>query len=220
MTGLDKITERILADAKEKARGILEGAQEECRKMAEDYAARAEEIRESITERAMREGEDLVARARSASAMARRDILLSAKAQVLDEVFETAKTQICATDYGKYRELLVALLSCALLQQAESEKMSLEMGDEITEFDTFEVFMNENDRTRFGAYVLDNARKNTERRIGSERAAKLRLAPIPADIDGGLILRYGNTETNCSISALLEEMRRGLESRISAILFK
>ena len=94
------------------------------------------------------------------------------------------------------------------------------MGDEITEFETFEVFLNENDRAKFGNYVLENARRNTERRIGIERAAKLRLADLPADIDGGLILRYGNTETNCSISALLEEMRRGLESRISAILFE
>lgn len=220
MTGLDKITERILADARERARGILESAQEECRKMAEDYAARAEQIREEIADRAMREGEDLVARAKSASAMTRRNILLAAKAKLLDEVFETAKTQLCATDYGKYRELLVALLSCALLEQAENEKTSLEMGDEITEFETFEVFFNENDLAQFGSYVLEHARKNTERRIGSDRAAKLRLSQIPADIDGGLILRYGNTETNCSISALLEEMRRSLESRISAILFE
>lgn len=188
--------------------------------MAEDYAARADQIREEIADRAMREGEDLVARAKSASAMTRRNILLSAKAKLLDEVFEAAKTQLCATDYGKYRELLVALLSCALLEQAENEKTSLEMGDEITEFETFEVFFNENDLAQFGSYVLEHARKNTERRIGSDRAAKLRLSQIPADIDGGLILRYGNTETNCSISALLEEMRRSLESRISAILFE
>ena len=219
MTGLEKITERILADAKERARGILETAQEECRQMAQDYAERAEQIRDRIAERAEREGEELVSRARSAVAMTRRDILLSAKAQMLDETFEAAKAQICATDYGKYRELLVALLSCALLEQAQSEQSSIEMGDEVTDFDTFEVFFNENDRAQFGQYVIDHARKNTERRIGAARAAKLRLADAVADIDGGLILRYGNTETNCSISALLSEMRRDLEGKIAAILF-
>ncbi len=219
MTGLEKITERILTDAKERARGILETAQEECRRMAEEYAQRAEQIREDIAERAEREGEELVSRARSAVAITRRDILLSAKAQVLNEVFETAKAQLCSTDYGKYRELLVALLSCALLEQSENEKKSLEMGDEITEFEVFEVFFNEKDRSQFGAYVLEHARKSIERRIGSERASKLRLSDVPADIDGGLILRYGNTETNCSISALLCEMRRELEGKISAVLF-
>lgn len=219
MTGLEKITERILTDAKERARGILENAQEECRLMADDYAERAERIREEIAERTMREGEDMVARARSAAAMTRRDILLAAKSRMLDEAFEAAKAQICATDYGKYRELLVALLSCALIEQARNERESLEMGDEVAEFDTFEVLMNETDRARFGPYVLEGARRTTERRIGSERTAKLRLSDTAADIDGGLILRYGNTETNCSVSALLSEMRRDLESRISAILF-
>lgn len=219
MTGLEKITERILTDAKERARGILEDAQEECRKMADNYAERAERIREEIAERAIREGEDLVARARSAAAMTRRDILQAAKSRMLDEAFEAAKAQICATDYGKYRELLVALLSCALIEQAKNERESLEMGDEIAEFDTFEVLMNEDDRARFGSYVLDGARRTTERRIGSERTAKLRLSDTAVDIDGGLILRYGNTELNCSISALLSEMRRELESRIASVLF-
>lgn len=219
MTGLEKITERILTDAKERARDILENAQEECRRMADDYAERAERIREEIAERAMREGEDMVARARSAAAMTRRDILLAAKSRMMDEAFEAAKAQICATDYGKYRELLVALLSCALIEQAKNEQESLEMGDEVAEFDTFEVLMNENDRVRFGDYVLENARRTTERRIGSERTAKLRLSDTAAPIDGGLILRYGSTETNCSVSALLSEMRRDLEGRIAAVLF-
>lgn len=219
MTGLEKITERILTDAKERARDILENAQEECRRMADDYAERAERIREEIAERAMREGEDMVARARSAAAMTRRDILLAAKSRMMDEAFEAAKAQICATDYGKYRELLVALLSCALIEQAKNEQESLEMGDEVAEFDTFEVLMNENDRVRFGDYVLEGARRTTERRIGSERTAKLRLSDTAAPIDGGLILRYGSTETNCSVSALLSEMRRDLEGRIAAVLF-
>ena len=48
---------------------------------------------------------------------------------------------------------------------------------------------------------------------------KLRLSNEIANIDGGLILRYGSVETNCSISALLAGMRRELEPKISAILF-
>ena len=219
MTGLEKITERILADAKDKARAVLESAKEDCRKMAEDFVERAEQIREEAAERAMREGEELVTRARSAVAMTRRDILLAAKGRILDETFEAAKKQICSTDYGKYRELLVALLSCALIEQAKNERDSLEMGDELSEFDTLEVRFNENDRARFGQYVVDNAKRTVERKIGAERAAKLCLSPETADIDGGLILRYGNTEANCSISALLAQMRRELESKILAVLF-
>ena len=219
MTGLEKITERILTDARERARGILEDAQEDCRRMAAEYAERADKIREKITDRAMQEGEDLIARARSSAAMTRRNILLAAKGRILDETFEAAKSEICATDYGKYRELLVALLSCALMEQAKNEQQSMEMGDEVAAFDTFEVFMNEKDRERFGSYVIEGARKVTERRIGSERVAKLRLSETPADIEGGLIVRYGDVETNCSIAALLAQMRRDLEGKIAAVLF-
>lgn len=219
MTGLEKITERILAEAKEEARVILEEAQNDCRRAAEEYAARVEAIRERIDARAMREGEEMVARARSAAAMARRDILIAAKAKVLDETFAAAKAQICDTDYGKYRELLIALLSCALIDQAKSEQESLELGDEVAEFDTFEVLMNETDRERFGTTILEGARKVCERRIGTERVEKLRLSDEAADIEGGLILRYGSVETNCSISVLLSEMRRDLEPKIAALLF-
>jgi V/A-type H+-transporting ATPase subunit E len=219
MKGLDKITDRILADAKDRARAVLESAQSDCRLAAAEYAARADAIAEEISERAMREGEQMIARSRSAAAMARRNILLAAKAEMLDEAFEAAKKQICDTDYGKYRELLVALLSCALMEQASDERKTLAFGDEVTEFDTFEVLFNENDRARFGESVIEGARRVTERRIGAERAAKLRLSAECADIDGGLILRYGDVETNCSLAVLLREMRRELEGKISAILF-
>ncbi|MBQ8357822.1 MAG: V-type ATP synthase subunit E [Clostridia bacterium] len=219
MTGLDRITERILADAKEKARVILEEAQNDCRKAANDYAERAESIRDEIAERAMREGEDMIARARSSAAMTRRNILHAAKADILDETFAAAKAEICDTDYGKYRELLVALLSCALLEQAKNEQESIRFGDEVAAFDTFEVLLNETDRARFGQSIIEGARRVTERRIGTERVEKLRLSDTCADIEGGLILRYGDVETNCSITVLLNEMRRELEGRISAILF-
>lgn len=219
MTGLEKITERILADAKEKARLILEEAQTDCRRAAEEYAARAEDIRERIAARAMREGEEMIARARSSAAMTRRDILIATRARLLDETFEAAKAQICDTDYGKYRELLIALLSCALLEQARSEQQSRELGDEVAEFDAFEVLLNETDRERFGTAILEGARRITERRIGADRAEKLRLSAETANIEGGLILRYGDVEINCSISVLLSEMRRDLEPRIAALLF-
>ena len=219
MTGLDKITERILEDAKEKARAILETAQNDCRQSALEYADRANAIRDDIAERAEAEGEAIIARSRSNAATARRDILLAAKAELLDETFAAAKAHICETDYGKYRELLVALLSCALLEQAKSEQAGIEMGDEVASFDTYEVFLNRHDLDRYGSRIIEDARRVTERRIGSHRTAKLRLSETPVDIDGGLILRYGDVETNCSLTVLLREMRRELEGKISDILF-
>lgn len=220
MTGLDKITGQILADAREKARGILEEADLDCRRMAEEYATRAAEIRETLTAEGQREGEDLVARARAASQMAERSILLAARQEMVDEAFERAKAQLSSTDYGKYKELLVALLASALLTQHRTEERSLLLGDEVAEFDSFEVLLCARDKERFGTAVVESARKITERHIGAENAAKLRLSAECADIEGGLVLRFGNVELNCSLPIIMAEIRRDLEAKVSAILFE
>ena len=220
MTGLERITEKILADAKERARVILEAAQEDCRAAAQKYAADAAEKRDEIAERTMREGEAITARARAATAMERRDILLAARAAALDEVFLKAKKEITDTDYGKYRELLVALLSCALLDLAATERASRELGDEVADLARLEVLMNEKDSARFGAAVLSGARRLTERKVGSELLSLLTLSDETVDIEGGLILRAGDTEINCSLTVLLAKVRRDIESKVAAILFE
>lgn len=219
MTGLEKIIHRIREDAKERATAILEAAGRDCEAIAAEYAAQAERIREESAQRTLREGEELVSRARSAAAMARRNILLEARAQVLDEAFEAARAEICDTDYGKYRELLVALLSCALLEQVKNERESAALGDEIAPVDHYEIALNAADLPRFGKSVLEGAKRVTERRVGADRIAKLRLCETPVPIDGGLILRFGSVEVNCSLTALLAGMRQELEERVLAVLF-
>ena len=220
MTGLERITEKILSDAKERARVILESAQEDCRAAAQSYAADAAEKREEIAARTKAEGEAIAARARAAAAMERRDILLAAKSAALDEVFLKAKKEITDTDFGKYRELLVALLSCALLDLASTERASRELGDEVADLTRLEVLMNEKDRERFGAAVLSGARRVTERKVGSELISLLTLSDETADIEGGLILRAGDVEINCSLAVLLAEVRRDIEAKVAAILFE
>ena len=219
MTGLDKIIDRILSDAKEKARGILETAQADCRKIAEDYAAKAEEIRERLTSEADAKGEAIVARARSTVATNRRNLLLQTKSALVDEAFEAAKRALVDTDLGKYSELLTALLTSALIEEAENAEKTAAYGDEVTEFDTYEVQMNESDRAAYGADVVEAAKRAALRRIGGERAAKVRLSEKTVPIDGGLILCYGSIEVNCSLSMLMAQMRKSLEAKVSAILF-
>lgn len=219
MTGLDKIIDRILSDAKEEARGILEGAQADCRTMAEEYAGKAEQIRADITEDAEREGEAIVSRAKSAVLMQRRNLMLKTKNDLVEEAFRAARAEVLDTDFGKYRELLTALLASALIEEAASAAQAQAFGDELTEFDTYEVLMNAADREAFGHAVVEGAKRAASRRIGAERAEKLRLAEETADIDGGLILRYGSIEANCSLSMLMADMRKSLETKVAAILF-
>ena len=219
MTGLDKIIDRILGDAKARAREILETAGAECRALAEDYATRAERIRQDIAVDAEAKGEAIVARARSAAAMERRTLLAQTRAALLDEAFEGAKAEVRDTDFGKYRELLIALLAGALVEEAESTDRAIAFGDEVAEFECYEVLFNEADRAAYGPAVVEGAKRAARAKIGAARAEKVRLSENTADIDGGLVLRCGDIELNCSLSMLMSEMRRAIESQVSAILF-
>lgn len=219
MTGLDKIIARISDDATARARVIVEAAQADCRAMAESYAKKAEATRAEIEARTAREGEILISRARSAVAMHRKNTYLTTKNAVIDEAFEAAKRELRDTDFGKYRELLTALLTSALLEEALSSEQAAAFGDEVTEFAYYEVIFNREDREKYGAAVVEAARKNALRHIGAARAEKLRLGDDTADIDGGLILRYGGIELNCSLSMLMAEMKAELAGKVAALLF-
>lgn len=219
MTGLEKILDRISSDAAEDARRILTETELECRRIAEEYAAKGIATRDSVIEKAEKEGELLIARARSTVEMDRRNLLLAARANVIDRAFDRAKAAIKDTDFGKYRELLTALLVCAMIDVANAEKESLALGDEVVEYETAEVLFNAADREAFGLSVVNEARRTLERRLGAERARRLCLSEDSAAIEGGLILRCGSIETNCSLAMLIAEIRRETESKVAAILF-
>ncbi len=219
MTGVEKITDRITADAAKEAQAILSAAEAECRKLAEEYGNRTISERDRISERAQEEGQRIIERAKSTAEMNHRAVLLAAKSALIDEVYEKAREEIRDTDFGKYRELLTALLVSALLELAKSEETSAALGDEAEPYDRIEVLFNRDDREKYGAAVVAEVRRRNERRIGAARLEKLCLSEDVAAIDGGLVLRYGNIETNCSLSVLLAEMRRETEGKVASILF-
>jgi hypothetical protein len=55
MTGLDKITDRILADARLEADRIMSDAEAESTRIRADYARRADQIRETLSGEAERD---------------------------------------------------------------------------------------------------------------------------------------------------------------------
>lgn len=219
MTGVEKITDRIAADAAKEAQAILGAAEVECRKLAEEYGNRTISERDCIAERAQAEGQRMIERAKSTAEMNHRAVLLAAKSALVDEVYEKAREKIRDTDFGKYRELLTALLVSALLELAKSEEISAALGDEVEPYDRIEVLFNHDDREKYGIDVVAEVRRRNERRIGAVRLEKLCLSEDTAAIDGGLVIRYGNIETNCSLSVLLAEMRRETEGKVASILF-
>ncbi|MBQ7334978.1 MAG: V-type ATP synthase subunit E [Clostridia bacterium] len=221
INGLEKITDKILAEAQARADRILADAQAECDRISADYAARAEEIRTRLSEEAERVGMDHVSRTKSAVATNKRNLLLQTRSELIDGVFDEALTGVLRLSTEQYTELLIGLLSAAMMEQLEAEHTSRTLyGEEdAMEPEKYEVLLNQRDRDRCGRAVVEGVQKKLGGKVSAEKLAKLTLGGKAVAIDGGLILRCGDIEANCSLSLLFAQLREELEADVSHALF-
>lgn len=219
MTGLEKVTGKIIADAEADARVILERAEAECEAIKAKYAAATEAEVEKLTDECDRECQALIIRARSSAAMAKRNAVLEARAQLIDDAYAAAEKQIRSMSGEQYLDLLQRMLRSALKSQLEGEEESMRLYGEDISPAVYEVVLNSRDRETYGEKLLEAYRAGYGARLSPVVLAKLRLAPDTAPIDGGIILRCGPVETNCSLSMLMAANRRETEARVSRILF-
>lgn len=219
MTGLEKVTGKIIADAEADARVILDRAEAECAAVKEKYAAATEAELEKLREENDRECQSLIIRARSSAAMAKRNALLEARAALLDEAYAMAERQIKNLNPEQYLDLLQKMLRSALKNQLAGEEESMRLYGEDISPAVYEVILNSRDRDTYGETLLPAFKTGYGARLPETAHAKLRMAAETAPIDGGLVLRCGPVETNCSLAMLMAENRRETEARVSRILF-
>lgn len=221
MTGLEKITSRILADAEEQAQQILDEATEKSLTVRAQNLAEAQAAQDRLIAEAEKEGEALVVRAKSSAAMTRRNTELAAKSEMIDRAFALAMQELYEMDRTEYAELLLSLLCKTLLAQRESERDSMRLYGEDIAPEYYEVMLNARDSGDVANYVMSGVRSAAVTgKLPSDMSIKVRQSRTPIDIDGGLVLRCGDIETNCSFSMMLAAVRPALEPRIQQILYR
>ena len=198
MNDIKNITEKIISDAKAQvaaneniASAKAEESIEACRKKAEKMIADSEFA-------AKREADAAVERAENSQKMSRRNMLLKAKCEVLDEAFVKAKEQLCNADRQVYLDFLVKLF-----------------GRTMTACDGV-LMLNEKDLQSVGNDFYTQAKKLFEK---EHPDFALTLCDTAADIDGGFILKNGDIEYNCSVSSVLNDFRAKRENDIFKLLF-
>ena len=221
MNGLEKITDKILAEAEAEAGRILAEAEAEAEGIRAAYAEKAEAIRARVASDAEREGTELVARAKNADTVARRNAILRVRGELVDEAISSTLEAVRSMGAEQYVELLSGLLSAAFLEQIEAEESSRELygEEEATAPERYEVLLSASDREAYGEALIASVRARLAARAGRERIDRLVLSRDAAAIDGGLILRYGDIESNCSLELLFAGLRRELEGEVSHALF-
>ncbi len=220
MIGLDKITERILEEGRERASQILIDAEEDCKRIAADYAERTETTRREIYESSVAECQRLVEEAREQAQQTHDEILEQARRAVVNEVIAGAKKKLCNYQHNKYRELMIALLSSALIEQDREEREREASEEDYIPTERYEVLMNEYDYNLFGEAVVEGGRRLAERRIGPDKAARVVLSKEHITIDGGLLLRFDDVLVDCSLDTLLTRIYEQMKTELDNFLFE
>ena len=226
VNGLEKITERILADAKAESEARLAKAETECQRIEADAKARAEALRRSLSDEAEQKAETFIAGVRSSAAMQKNNLLLARKYALVDEVFTSVLEQTVSMERGKYTELLAGLAAAAVLEHGriQAENQALCGDDEEIEEDPdanapLELMLNKKDRDTCGEAVLELTRQKVRGKISEELTASLCLCPQICRFQGGVVLRCGFVEYNCTLETVFSELRRELEHEVETALF-
>lgn len=222
MTGLDKITKKLIDDAKADAGAKLDAANAECASIEADFEARAAALRDSMLADAEKEASSRIARIKSSVAIERRNVVLAERSALVDEAFSHAMDDIRAMAPEDYRKLLVDILSSVLMAQVRAEEDELKNygPDELQTAENYEVILNQADLKAHGQSLIAETAVAVAGRISPDEVSKLKLAETAAPIDGGLILKYGDVEVNCSLSMIFSRLRETLEGEVYGILFK
>lgn len=106
MAELSKLTDRILAEADEKAKQIVSEANEKIDKINQNANSQAQSKFESLVEVGKREAESLKDRLRSNAHLKARDNELKAKQEVIQRVFEESLSELKNISPEKYLEYI------------------------------------------------------------------------------------------------------------------
>jgi len=196
MTGLEKITSEIKADADKSVAAIIDKANAE----ASDILAGAEK---EAAEAVAKINHDVSVRlsaskstAESAAALRKRRLILEEKQKLIGEVIEEAKNLIYALPDNVYFEKILKLAE-KNVNPAEGT-----------------IIFNAKDLSRLPADF--ETKLNA---VAVAKGGKLTVSKETRPIDGGFVLLYEGIDQNCSITSLFETHIESVQDKIQKVLF-
>ena len=177
MNGIEKITQRISADAQAEIDRVLGEARAEAEKIAARYQAQADAEAADLDARNTKAAAEREERLAGTAQMEARKAALAAKQEMVEKAYDLALRKLCSLPEDQYTAVLAELLV-----QASST------GKE-------EVIFSEADRRKAGKAAVEKANQ--------EGGKNLTLSGETRSIPGGFILRSGSVEVNCAFDTLV-----------------
>ena len=216
MNNLDKIIQKIASEALAEKELIERKANLAIDELSDATLREAETLVEASSKKSDKERDVIINRAEGTAKMRQREILLSRKVQLIDRVFNEAEKRILALPSEEYTLFLANLIADAIRERLEcvAEMKRLYGEEEDNDYcTTFTVVFNKRDRKEYSTDATKAAKAILKKRIaiGVEKEC--------APIKGGVIVRYGDIETNCSVEAVMAEARRRCEAQVAELIF-
>ena len=193
MNGLDKIIARMEADTRVECDALAANAAGNADAILRDYQAQADAVARDSAQRAETQAAEHLEHLNGSSQLVCRQRVLAAKQQLIDDAFARAAQALTALPQADYIDLLASLA-------AENGS-----GDE-------ELLLSKADRDAVGAAVVEAAN-------AKKPGAAFRLSEETRDTGGGLVLRRGRVELNCSFTEKLRQLRQEESSAVAQLLF-
>ena len=221
MTGLSKITDKILDEARRDAAAKLAEADAEVARISSEYAEKANNITAAANAAAKSEAAEIAQRARSGEKTLRKNALLQTQSEMIDRAFAVARKEVAELEGEARLDLLTGLLCACLWSEYDAEKQreAIYGEDEKDEPFIYEVLLNQRDRDKLGARLMESFKRRIVGKDMGDLPERVRLSSDTADIEGGLVLRRGSVEINNSVEAIFSYLRPRLEAEVAKILF-
>ena len=198
MTGTKRIVSHIEAETQSEIDALLAQAQANAAEITAEYAKKAEAEAAELLRAGKESAEQRVQRQERTTRLEARKDILGLKQEMVSAAYDKAREAILALDEDKYVAFLAEQAGAAALTGRE------------------EILLNKTDRDRIGAKLLAAANAAAVKR---GLPGEMKLSDETRAVSGGLILRRGSIEVNCTLEKLLEMSRSALDAEVASVLF-
>ena len=221
MRGLSKITDKILGEAKAESAKRLADADAECARIYAEYKQKAENQAAEAEARTKSDATEIILRTRAGEQTVRKNIIFKAQGEMIDRAFVSAKDELCGLPDDQRLELVLDLMVSALSAEFEAEQSRTEIygADDDCAERVYEIMLNQRDRERIGGVLIENFKRRIVGKSLGDMPTRVFLSDSTANIEGGLIIKVGDVEINCSVESMISRLRPALEARVAKILF-
>jgi V/A-type H+-transporting ATPase subunit E len=195
---LEKLIERILRDAEEKAEHIRSEAQMRRREVISEANREAEARYHRMVNEARRTWEEEKKQRVTMAALEARKSILEQKQEMIQEVFDRTLGAMRDMPEDQYVDLIIRLLLV------------------VVEDTGGELVMSSRDRERIGEEIISKANTAFEQ---AGKRGRITLSSETRDISAGFVLQAEGVEINSSVEALISSKREELEPEVVRILF-